>query len=328
MVQLRSATTQPSGSPDNSAVSFGIPSNGASLQNELRNWGIADNGQTSDSGSGFGFNVAPQTGGAETGGGLTDSSNTITLNLPSGARAWLTPEQAAAFQAASAVDAARANETAANNALSSWLEQHPSTSFDAPPAMRVPKALLNNLNQASQAVDDAEAAYNNQYANTETGFQYTGGDETKYGGGGKGVDAGIAAVNQLGRLNLNDGASSEIAPILMMVNPMMGVFSAGAASGVAVTNELAADEIPTLTSPFQVHTDPTSGTGPMALDTSTFTSGVQLANGGIRNARQFWDAWSNIFPDTLSEENLSLIKDSGISPVVDERWLETFPEQR
>jgi hypothetical protein len=109
-----------------------------------------------------------------------------------------------------------------------------------------------------------------------------------------------------------------------------GAGSAAPGMGVAGYNPAlgsgAAEEISTLTSPYQVHIDPISGTGPMALDTTTFTSGEPTLNGGLRDPRQFWNAWNNIYPETVSEANLARIQ-LGRSPIVDEQWLQTFPEQ-
>ncbi|MGH9267330.1 MAG: hydrolase [Acidimicrobiales bacterium] len=63
----------------------------------------------------------------------------------------------------------------------------------------------------------------------------------------------------------------------------------------------------------------------MAIDTSVFASGAKTAAGGIRNSRAFWRGWGDTYGDTLSAANRSFI-DEGLSPVVDDVWLRTFPE--
>ncbi len=77
-------------------------------------------------------------------------------------------------------------------------------------------------------------------------------------------------------------------------------------------------------SPYQVHIDPKTTKGPMAIDTSQFSSGTPTSNGGIRNRTAFWKQWANQYPDTMSDNNLQMIKNG--SPVVDDIWLQTFPE--
>lgn len=77
--------------------------------------------------------------------------------------------------------------------------------------------------------------------------------------------------------------------------------------------------------PYQVHIDPMTLQGPMAIDTTTFTWGKATLNGGVREQRQFWRQWAAKYPDTLSDRNLGFIKDR-VSPEVDAKWLETFPE--
>ena len=77
---------------------------------------------------------------------------------------------------------------------------------------------------------------------------------------------------------------------------------------------------------YSVRINPTTKNGPMAIDTSAFTSGDTVSSGvGIRNSRQFWNAWSNTYGETLSDANLSRIN-LGRSPVVDEQWTQFFPE--
>jgi len=78
-------------------------------------------------------------------------------------------------------------------------------------------------------------------------------------------------------------------------------------------------------SPFQIHLNPNTRTGPMAIDTSLFTSGKKTLNGGLRNRTQFWSSWADEFAETLSKKNMAMI-DGGKSPVVDNVWLNTFPE--
>lgn len=78
-------------------------------------------------------------------------------------------------------------------------------------------------------------------------------------------------------------------------------------------------------SPYFVRVNPTTGRGPMAIDTATFTSGTKTLNGGTRNARQFWSQWSDAFPETLSDANVARVR-MGQSPVVDDTWIREFPE--
>jgi hypothetical protein len=65
----------------------------------------------------------------------------------------------------------------------------------------------------------------------------------------------------------------------------------------------------------------------MAIDTTRFTSGDKTANGGIRNARQFWKEWAGTYRDSLSKENLTQIE-LGRSPRVDATWTKAFPEHQ
>ncbi|MCZ7488595.1 filamentous hemagglutinin N-terminal domain-containing protein [Rhizobium rhizogenes] len=81
---------------------------------------------------------------------------------------------------------------------------------------------------------------------------------------------------------------------------------------------------------YQVRFDPAYPGRPdpeYSVDTSTFTSGATTANGGVRNSRQFWNAWSGKENNGLSAENLARVQ-SGRAPVVDSDWLRTFPEHR
>jgi RHS repeat-associated protein len=79
-------------------------------------------------------------------------------------------------------------------------------------------------------------------------------------------------------------------------------------------------------SPYQVHVNPITGVGPMAIDTSVFTSGDVTMAGGIRNSRQFWTQWCETYGHTLSDANKALILDEGLAPVVDGTWTRYFPE--
>jgi RHS repeat-associated protein len=77
-------------------------------------------------------------------------------------------------------------------------------------------------------------------------------------------------------------------------------------------------------SPYVIHIDPTNG-GPMAIDTTAFTSGRRTAQGGIRNPKQFWEAWQQKYPQTLSADNQLLVSQDR-SPTVDSTWVQYFPE--
>lgn len=50
---------------------------------------------------------------------------------------------------------------------------------------------------------------------------------------------------------------------------------------------------------FSVRLNPATRSGPMGIDTTTFTSGTATAKGGIRNSRQFWNAWADEYSSTL-----------------------------
>ena len=65
----------------------------------------------------------------------------------------------------------------------------------------------------------------------------------------------------------------------------------------------------------------------MAVDTSLFTTGDKTPNGGIRNSRQFWKKWKELYPETLSNTNKTLI-DGNVAPEVDEVWSQHFPHHR
>ena len=78
---------------------------------------------------------------------------------------------------------------------------------------------------------------------------------------------------------------------------------------------------------FSVRLNPVTGRGPMAIDTSVFTSGETTLNGGIRNSRQFWSAWAGEYGSTLSPANLARIQARNPrAPIVDATWLDSFPE--
>lgn len=76
---------------------------------------------------------------------------------------------------------------------------------------------------------------------------------------------------------------------------------------------------------YVVRIDPNTGVGPMAIDSSTFTSGPTTIACGIRNSKQFWSQWLDTYPNTLSQTNVDLIGE-GLSPVVDDTWVSQFPE--
>lgn len=99
---------------------------------------------------------------------------------------------------------------------------------------------------------------------------------------------------------------------------------AGAASKPAVKSTPPA-KVKTEHSPIQVHVDPITGRGPMAIDTSTFTSGVRTQEGGLRDRRAFWKAWAEKYPQTLSAKHLNDAK-KGTPPTVDATWIKHFPE--
>ena len=78
---------------------------------------------------------------------------------------------------------------------------------------------------------------------------------------------------------------------------------------------------------FSLRIDPLVGRGPMHIDARQFTSATSYTSeGSARNAKQFWKAWDEKYPETLSAENLKLIhnKSHPLSPIVDEQWISTF----
>ena len=83
-------------------------------------------------------------------------------------------------------------------------------------------------------------------------------------------------------------------------------------------------------SPYHIRVDPGLPGRPdpqHSIDTSTFTSGKETANAGIRDSKKFWKEWTGKPDSGLSETNLDNIR-KGISPVVDDEWLRVFPEHR
>jgi HNH/Endo VII superfamily nuclease toxin with a HHH motif len=78
-------------------------------------------------------------------------------------------------------------------------------------------------------------------------------------------------------------------------------------------------------SPFQVHIDPHTRRGPMAIDTSKFKGGIPTRTGGFRDRRQFWREWNSRYGHTLSEANRVRIKND-LAPLVDDLWMKQFPE--
>jgi hypothetical protein len=79
---------------------------------------------------------------------------------------------------------------------------------------------------------------------------------------------------------------------------------------------------------LSIRLDPHTNQGPWHIDTSTFTSGIQTANGGIRNAEQFWKQWMQKYPETLSSKNLEKITRDQLVPTVDAQWIKFFPEHQ
>jgi len=110
-------------------------------------------------------------------------------------------------------------------------------------------------------------------------------------------------------------ASLGLGAAELMLDAMGGIALAGGFNAAT----------PVYRSPYQVYLDPETGVGPMAIDTSTFTSGEATFGGGIRNPRQFWLEWSDRYGNTLSEQNQARIG-MGRSPVVDDTWVQRFPE--
>lgn len=103
--------------------------------------------------------------------------------------------------------------------------------------------------------------------------------------------------------------------------------SVGVAPGhlIAFIRELDAPGGPaTSYTPYGVRIDPITGRGPMAIDTAGF-SGIKTSAGGVRNSRAFWGGWGDRYGGTLSSANRSLV-DDGLSPVVDDVWVRSFPE--
>lgn len=83
-------------------------------------------------------------------------------------------------------------------------------------------------------------------------------------------------------------------------------------------------------SPYFIRYDPRHPGRPdprWSIDSRTFTAGETTANGGIRNNQQFWEAWMQQRPETISRSNAFLIREKGLSPRVDQTWINSFPEQ-
>lgn len=64
-----------------------------------------------------------------------------------------------------------------------------------------------------------------------------------------------------------------------------------------------------------------------SAQSSLFTSGPKTMGGGVRNSKQFWVDWKNNYGDTLSPQNILRIE-AKQSPVVDQHWVEKFPEHQ
>jgi HNH/Endo VII superfamily nuclease toxin with a HHH motif/PPE family len=80
-------------------------------------------------------------------------------------------------------------------------------------------------------------------------------------------------------------------------------------------------------SPYVIRLDPKRG-GPLGVDTGKFRVGRRTettANGGVRDAKQFWKTWSTEQQQTLSQANRDLIA-TRKAPVVDDEWLKHYPE--
>src|SRR5262249_12366759 len=68
---------------------------------------------------------------------------------------------------------------------------------------------------------------------------------------------------------------------------------------------------PSKTTVYNTPYDPKFPGGPSSqhsIDTSDFTSGEETANGGIRNAGEFWRRWLQLRPETISPRNRYLIE--------------------
>ena len=82
------------------------------------------------------------------------------------------------------------------------------------------------------------------------------------------------------------------------------------------------------TSPYQTRYNPEFPYRPdpqFSIDTSIFPNGTPTANGGIRNNIKFWEEWEKLNPESLSENNRWKIG-HGFSPIIDDIWIEFFPE--
>jgi filamentous hemagglutinin len=80
--------------------------------------------------------------------------------------------------------------------------------------------------------------------------------------------------------------------------------------------------------PYSLRVDPITGKGPMHVDSRDFTRATSYTvEGAPRNKDQFWKMWAEKYPETLSNDNLKLIR-SGQAPVVDNQWLKHLPEHQ
>lgn len=98
------------------------------------------------------------------------------------------------------------------------------------------------------------------------------------------------------------------------------------ASALAAEEGIVAESPPS--SPYRTPYDPQNPGRPdpaKSVDTTQFSSGKPTANGGIRNAPQFWKTWQQQSPQTISPANAQSILD-GKSPVIDAQWIESYPE--
>ncbi|MHA6194717.1 LysM peptidoglycan-binding domain-containing protein [Pseudomonas wadenswilerensis] len=80
--------------------------------------------------------------------------------------------------------------------------------------------------------------------------------------------------------------------------------------------------------PFFIAIDPVSRKGPMGIDTSLFAAGDRTMGEGVRNSREFWRTWASKYPETLSESNQLGVLKKRASPVVDDAWIQSFPEHK
>ncbi len=81
---------------------------------------------------------------------------------------------------------------------------------------------------------------------------------------------------------------------------------------------------------YSLRLDPLTGKGPMHIDSRNFTrADSYTATGAPRNKDQFWKLWKEKYPETLSPENLALIRQNRpVAPIVDQTWVKYFPEHQ